>query len=102
MGRLTDDMTRLVAEINTGHSERSRLIPEGKHSNSQMMNRFHATHTQMAREQRQSLQRFTSTLRQTVAGLRMVFAADIAGARAVFFGGAAAVSVRGRGRRAAV
>ncbi len=107
MGRLTEDMARLAAEINTERSERARLIREVKHSTSEMkravahlMGRFHTAHTQMARGQRQSLRGFVSGLHNTVTGLRTAFASDLAGARAAFFGTAAAPSGRGHSRRA--
>jgi len=107
MGRLTEDMTRLVEEINTERSERGRLVrdikrstSEMKHAVSNMTARFHTAHTQMAREQRQSLHTFATTLRNTVGGLRTAFASDLAGARAAFFGAANASTGRGHSRRA--
>ena len=107
MGRLTEDMTRLAAEINTERSERGRLVREVRHSTSEMkravahmMGRFHSTHAQMAREQRQSLRGFVSSLHNTVMGLRTAFASDLAGARAAFFGAGPAPSGRAHSRRA--
>ena len=107
MGRLTEDMTRLVAEINTGRSERGQLIRDMRHSTGEMkravahqMRDFHAAHTQMARQQRQSLRGFVSGLHNTVVGLRTAFANDLAGARAAFFGAGAAPSGRAHSRRA--
>jgi hypothetical protein len=107
MGRLTEDMTRLVAEINAERSERGRLIRDMKHSTNEMkravahmMGRFHSAQAQMAREQRHSLRGFVSSLHNTVMGLRTDFANDLGGARAAFFGAAVAPSGRGHSRRA--
>jgi hypothetical protein len=108
MGRLTEDMTRLVAEINTERSDRGRLMQEMRHSTAEMKRavahmktRFHAAHKQMAREQRHSLKGFTSNLQNTVAGLRTAFSTDLAGARAAFFGSGIGHASHGHSRRAA-
>lgn len=106
MGRLTEDMTRLVAEINAKRSERAGMIRDVKHGTGQMkravaemLSSFHAAHSEMARTQRRSLRDFTSGLEHMVAGMRSAFASDLSGARAAFFGSAAAQ--RGHGRRSA-
>ncbi len=108
MERLTEDMTRLVAEIHAGRNERGQLIRDIRRSTTEMqravghmMGRAHAARMQMAREQRQSLHTFAMTLRHTVSGLRTAFASDLAGARAAFFGAASASTGRGHSRRAA-
>jgi hypothetical protein len=106
MGQLTEDMTRLAAEINSGRSDRARLMREVKQATTEMkravaqMNaRFHAAHAHMAREQQQRLRGFVSGLHNTVAGLRGAFASDLAGARAAFFGTAVAAAGRGHSKR---
>jgi hypothetical protein len=66
VGRLTDDMTRLVGEIHAGRNDRGRLMQEL---------------TQAAAE-----------VKRAVAGLRGTFAADLAGARAAWVGARATVS----------
>src|SRR3990167_5016436 len=108
MGRMTEDMTRLVAEINTERCERGRLMREMQQSTADMKRAVadmkagsHAAHAQMAREQRQNLGGFMSNLHNTVAGMRTAFASDLAGARAAFFGTGAGSAHRGRARRAA-
>jgi hypothetical protein len=68
MGRLTDDMTRLVGEIHAGRDERGRLIRDLAHA--------------------------TVEMRRAVAHLRRGFAADIVGVRAAWFGATAPVSPR--------
>ena len=60
MGRLTDDMTRLVGEIQTAHGERGRLVQE--------------------------LKRFARELQREGAQRRSMTAADLAGARAAWLG----------------
>ncbi len=93
MGRFTEDMTRLVAEINNDRRNRGRLIREVKSSTgemkravAQMMTRFHDARAQMTREQRKELRGFASNLHNTVAGLLNACARDLAGARAVWCG----------------
>ena len=66
MGRLTDDMTRLVGEIHAGRNDRGRLTRDLKHAAAEM--------------------------KRAVAGLRGTFAADLAGARAAWVGAGAAGS----------
>lgn len=104
MGRLTEDMTRLVAEINAERMERAGLIRDVKHSTGEMkravaqtLSRFHSAHSEMARAQARSLRDFASRLERTVARMRSAFASDLSGARAAFFGGATAE--HGHGRR---
>ncbi len=107
MGRLTEDMTRLAAEINVERGERGRLIrdmksstKDMKHAVAHMMGSFHSAQAQMAREQRRNLRGFVSSLHNTVLALRTECAHDLAGARAAFFGTATAASGRGHARRA--
>lgn len=63
MGRLTDGMTRLVAEIQTARRERERSMRD--------------------------LTQATGAMRREVAHLRCTFAADVAGARAAWLGSTA-------------
>jgi hypothetical protein len=66
MGRLTDDMTRLMGEIHAGRNDRGRLTQELTYAAAEM--------------------------KRAVAGLRGTFAADLAGARAAWVGAGAAGS----------
>lgn len=68
MGRLTDDMTRLVGEIHAARDGRGRLMRDLTHA--------------------------TVEMRRAVAHLRRSFAADLAGARAAWLGATAPVSPR--------
>lgn len=97
MGRMTDDMTRLNAEINIGRLERDRMRRELAHSTAemkravaQMTARVQSTHAHMAREQRERLHTFVSGLHDTVMSLRTGFVSDLVGARAAFFGAGSA------------
>lgn len=98
MGRLTDDMTRLVGEIHTGHADRARTIRDLKHAVAGMQAGFRSAHADMARRQQPMLRGFVSGLRATVAGLRKGFAHDIEGAHKAW-AGAAAAAMGGRARR---
>ena len=66
MGRLTDDMTRLVGEIHAARDDRGWLLRDLRHA--------------------------TVEMKRAVAHLRSTFAADLAGARAAWFGATAPVS----------
>lgn len=68
MGRLTDDMTRLVGEIHAARDGRGRLMRDLTHA--------------------------TVEMRRAVAHLRRSFVADLAGARAAWLGATAPVSPR--------
>ena len=105
MGRLTDDMTRLVGEIQTGHADRVQTIREGKRMTVEMKRavaamqaNFRSAHSEMVRRQRRMLHGFVSGLRGTVAGLRKGFADDLAGAHKAWVG-SAALAMPGRARR---
>lgn len=105
MGRLMDDMTRLVGEIQTGHADRARTIREVKHATLEtkravaaMQGGVRSAHAEMVRRQRRMLHGFVSGLRGTVAGLRKGFADDLAGAHQAWVG-SAALAMAGRGRR---
>lgn len=107
MGHLTEDMTRLVAEIQVGRTERGRMMKELREATAtmqrdvgHMMSDFHAAHKAMAQTQREHLRGFTAGLHRAVVTMRTEFANDLAGAHAAFFGTAAAPSGR-HGRRTA-
>ena len=106
MGRMTDDMTRLNAEINIGRMERNRMRRELAHSTAemkravaQMTARFQSTHAHMAREQRERLHAFVSGLHNSVMSMRTAFVSDLVGARAAFFGAGSAAGTRTRRTR---
>ena len=101
MGRLTDDMTRLVGEIQTAHGERSRLVQELnrfarelQREGAQRRTGFRTAHAGMVRRQRQALRGFVSELTSTIGGLRRGFAGDVAGARKAWAGTVAATMPR--------
>lgn len=71
MGRLTDDMTRLVGEIHAARDDRRWLL--------------------------RSLKYATVEMRRAVAHLRSSFAADLAGARSAWLGAMVPVPRRGAG-----
>lgn len=105
MGRLTDDITRLVAEIHAGHGERGRLLRDLRQSTAEMKGAvaamqagFRGAHGDMATRQQRMLRGFVAGLRGTVAGLRNGFANDLAGAHNAWVG-AGAGATTGRGRR---
>ena len=105
MGRLTDDMTRLVGEIHAGRNDRGRLVRDLKTATVEMKGAvagmqagFRSAHADMTRRQRRMLHGFTAGLRGTVAGLRKAFADDLAGAHKVWAGTAPGV-MAGRTRR---
>ena len=98
MGRLTDDMTRLVGEIHMSHADRARKIRDLKHATVEMLAGFRFAHADMARRQQPMLRDFVSGLRATVAGLRKEFAAELAGAHRAWFGTMTA-AMPGRTRR---
>lgn len=68
MGRLMDDMARLVGEIHAARDDRGRLVRNLKHA--------------------------AAETRRAVAHVRRSFAADLAGARAAWLGATAPVSPR--------
>ena len=105
MGRLTDDMTRLVGEIHAGRDERGRLMRDLKHATAEMKRAvagtqagFRSAHAEMARRQQRMLRGFVSGLKTRVATFRKEFADDLAGAHRIWVGGAAA-TMPGRTRR---
>ncbi len=98
MGRLTDDLTRLVGEIHTGRADRARTIRDLKHATAEMQTGFRSARADMARSQQRMLRDFVSGLRATVAGVRKEFAAENASAHRAWFGTMTA-AMPGRTRR---
>lgn len=108
MGRLTDDMTRLVGEIHASRDDRGRLLRDLKHATVDMKRTvagmqagFRSHRVDMVRSQQRMLRGFVSGLRATVGGVRKECADDIAGAYKVWAGTvtAAAPATPGRTRR---
>ncbi|MEK7757023.1 MAG: hypothetical protein AAB385_07410 [Planctomycetota bacterium] len=83
MGRLTDDMTRLVGEIHTGHEERRRFVRDIKDNVAAMRATFRAANEERARTVRQMLKKCAD---------------DLAGAHKAWFGTMTA-AMPGRTRR---
>lgn len=107
MGRLTDDMTRLVGEIQTERAARARTIRDVKHATAEMkravagmQSAFRSAHAETMRRQQRMLRGFVSGLRATVVALRQGVADDLMGARNIWVG-AAAAPIPGRARRGA-
>ena len=105
MGRLTDDMTRLVGEIHAGRADRAgtirevkRVTVEMKRAVAEMQAGFRSARADMVRRQRRMLQGFVSGLKGTVGGLRKGFGDDLAGAHRAWVG-AGAAAMPGRARR---
>jgi len=105
MGRLTDDMARLVGEIHATRETRGRLMRdltdatvEMKRTVAGMQAGFRSARTDMARRQQRMLRGFVSGLTATVTGLRKGMADDLSGAQKAW-GGVAAETVPGRARR---
>jgi hypothetical protein len=83
MGRLTDDMTRLVGEIHVGHEERRRFVRDIKDNVAAMRATFRAANEERAR-----------TVRQMLKGV----ADEMAGAHKAW-GGTMIAAMPGRTRR---
>jgi hypothetical protein len=105
MGRLTDDTTRLVAEIHAARGERGQLLRDLRQSMAEMKRAvaalqagFHAAHADRAARQQRTLRGFVLGLRGTVADLRKAFANDLEGAHSAWVGAGVAATT-GRGRR---
>lgn len=103
MGRVTDDMTRLVGEIRASRDDRGRLVRDLRQGTAQMKRAvvrmeagFRSHRADMARAQQRMLGGFVSGLKATVGGLRKACADDLAGARSVWVGAAAVKPERSR------
>lgn len=108
MGRMTDDMTRLVGEIRASRDDRGRLLQDLKHGTAEMKRAvarmqtgFRSQRADMVRRQQRMLRGFVSGLRSTVAGLRKECSDDLAGAHNVWSGPSAVTTTPGRPRRGA-
>jgi len=77
MGRLTDDMTRLVDEIAALHAERESFVQAVKGKVREMLAGFRKAHADR--------RAFVSNLRGAVAAMRAEFADDILGAHDAWF-----------------
>lgn len=107
MGRLTTEVTRLVADIQATRGERDRLIRALRQASAEMRRAvvrmrggFRAAHAHMAKRQERGLHEFTSGLRGRVMGLRQGLRTDLAGARAAWMGKVAAPAGREHAKRA--
>ncbi len=105
MGRMTDDVTRLVGEIRASRDDRGRMMQDLRHVTADMKRAvaamqtgFRSDHADMTRRQQRMLHGFVSGLKTKVATLRKEFANDLAGARKAW-AGAAAMAMPGRTRR---
>jgi hypothetical protein len=94
MVRLTEDMTRLAAEIFGHHTDRNRLMRDikqvtaaMKRTVAQTMSHSHAARAVQTRGQQKRLRAFALNLRETIGGMRTSFAGDLAGAHVAWFGG---------------
>lgn len=103
MGRMTDDMTRLVGEIRASRDDRGRLLQDLKQGTAEMKRAvtrmatgFRSQRADMVRRQQRALRGFVSGLRSTVAGSRKECADDLASAHHVWAGTAAATPGRPR------
>jgi hypothetical protein len=95
MGRLTEDATRLCAEIAGLHDARLGFVQGLRDTVSEMLANFRNAHSEMAKRAGAERDAFVGNLKGLVAGLRQDFAADLAGARSAW----AAVTRPGRPAR---
>ncbi len=93
MGNLTDDMTRLVGEINIMRNARETLMndlargtKEMKTFVATMLGNFSKAHREMARKAKADRTAFVSGLEKRVLKLRKEMATDLAGARRAWYG----------------
>ena len=86
MGRITDEMTRLVGEIQGGHRDRQQMIQDLRRNGAEMQAGFHAAHAEMSRRQKKALRDFVTGMEDKVCGLLDGFAGDLAGARRAWGG----------------
>ncbi|MCL5966629.1 MAG: hypothetical protein M1550_05420 [Deltaproteobacteria bacterium] len=93
MGRVTEDITRLVGEIQGGHRDRQQMMQdlrrnaaERKREVKGMQAGFHAAHAEMSRRQKKALRDFAKGIEDKVCGLLKGFAGDLAGARRAWGG----------------
>jgi uncharacterized protein YbjQ (UPF0145 family) len=93
MGRVTEDITRLVGEIQGGRRDRQQMMQdlrrnaiERKRDVKKMKAGFHAAHAEMSRRQKKALRDFAKGIEDEVCGLLKDFAGDLAGARRAWKG----------------
>jgi len=79
MGRLTDEMTRLVGEIVDMRGARKGFVKDLTNNTAALMANFHRAHRDMAR-------RTKAERRAAVAHLKNTVAADLDGARRAWAG----------------
>lgn len=99
MGTLTDDLTRLRAEINALRENRSALqnaltqnILQLKGDVAELRSGFRQAHADMAANGRNSRVSFVTDLSHQVAGLLGAVADDLKGAREAWIGSAVSIS----------
>ena len=93
MGRITEDIMRLVGEIQGGHRDRQQMMrdlgrnaAERKREVKGMQAGFHAAHAEMSRRQKKALRDFATGIENEVSGLLKGFAGDLAGGRRAWGG----------------
>lgn len=93
MGRITEDITRLVEEIQGGRRDRRQMMQdlrrdaaERKREVKGMQAGFHAAHAEMSRNQGKALRDFATGIENEVCGLLKGFAGDLAGGRRAWGG----------------
>ncbi|MBU4233962.1 MAG: hypothetical protein ABIG94_07620 [Pseudomonadota bacterium] len=89
MGRITDDMTRLVGEIKAGHVERVSFVKDMKREVATMRQGFRRANDERVREVAALLAGFRREHKErarTVMALRQAVAADLEGARRAWAG----------------
>jgi hypothetical protein len=86
MGRITEDFTRLVGEIQGGHRDRQQMMRDLGRNGAEMQAGFHAARAEMSRRQKNALRDFATGIENKVSGLLKGFAGDLAGARRAWRG----------------
>jgi len=86
MGRLTDDMSRLVGEIVAFRGARRSFVKDLSHGMAAMQAAFRRAHNEMARKTRAERRAAVNHLKKMVGGMRQEFAADIEGASRAWAG----------------
>ncbi len=86
MGRFTDDMTRLTAEIVATRGSRKGFVKDLKHDVAAMKANFRRAQNDMARKTRAERRAAMAHLKKTVSGMRHALAADLEGARRAWGG----------------
>lgn len=107
MGQLSDDMARLVGEIQTAHRQRAQLrrnLRQGAAEQHREAVRarasLRAAHADAARRQRKALREFASTLAHGVGHFRNSVATDLVNARRAWTGGSTVTTASRRPRPA--